>query len=137
MQGLVSNFPSTEMTIYRTSNKIKPTVASKSAPKCKLCNGFLDNNKSLQKASANTHLIITQRLAEKPLDQPVDIASFGDMTYVSDNCLCYSCSILHKEVKRNGNLDCALDFIPTSRSVTAAQKESHVLEQLKDVLIED
>ena len=154
MQGLVRNFPSTEMTVYRISNKIRPAKQEtgvkdenrvSDSSKCLLCLGRLDNVNQKSGASARNDLNFTQNLLEGVFGDPgavVDLVqkspSDSAQPAPSDPHLCYSCNLVMKETKlNNAEKSDYLTLLPAYNLAPQLTSEEQILDKLKGVLIED
>lgn len=140
IQGLMRNFPSTEMTVYRLSNKVrlsekkesmKSDDSVESTRKCCLCLGFV-TDRAVAGASAEKDLLFSDKLLTDGFHQDTEVSKEFDLLNVeSDNKLCYSCSLLV-----NGTEE--FDFVNSLPSrFSQKYTEEKFLNQLKDVIIED
>ena len=145
LQGLMSNFPSTEMTVYRLSNKVrssehklceKKNNKEKSkfwSQKCRLCLGFVADRKT-SGASAERDLMFTEKLLTEGLPRECEDAdSFNQVPSAveASRSLCYSCSVLTAEVEDSE----FLDKLPSKSSQCYTNEQ--FLNDLKGVIIED
>ena len=152
IQGLVRNFPSTEMTVYRISNKIRPAKQEKDNKqdpaelKCKLCLGNLDNRNEKSFASARKDLHFTQNLLNGLFGDPgsfvessqIQTTDHVTLTRSLDLCLCYSCSLIMREIKLDeAEKSGFLTDLPSHNFAAKLNTDKEMRDKLKGILIEE
>nr|XP_039262764.1 cytoplasmic tRNA 2-thiolation protein 2-like [Styela clava] len=155
--SLTSDFPATETTVYRTSNKLEMMKNSKKEENkdtnenCFLCCGPLDTQIKEDNASALQAIEFTENLsngifgtAENP-HLPHDLKSTSKLPQSDsgdDYCetqektmvnLCHSCKILHKDVNTEVNFDPIFEHLFKNSSKVTNEE---MRKQLEDVLLD-
>ncbi|CAK8692592.1 unnamed protein product [Clavelina lepadiformis] len=141
--GLVAGFPSTETTVYRTSNKIKGVKFVEGNAKtisttkfCSLCLGVMDTHSSNSKASAKADLYYSETLCKGLLGSSVESSVDGgknsstELRSKTEGSLCYSCLATQKETQSS-----AKDYL-AKLAIKSVQDgdEKEICEKLNDVL---
>lgn len=100
--GLVSGYPSTEMTVYRTSNKLQSSgfdyQTNSNLKKCNICQGLLDTHIREDQASALMDTLLSEKISSGNLQDAVNDMSFNSLKDYSEG-LCYACMKMDKEFK--------------------------------------
>uniref|UniRef100_H2Z0Q4 Cytoplasmic tRNA 2-thiolation protein 2 n=1 Tax=Ciona savignyi TaxID=51511 RepID=H2Z0Q4_CIOSA len=153
--GLVAGFPSTEMTVFRTSNKLQAPGKVSQAENdtnrkvvqnegCILCFGSIDNTCSLENATALRHTLFSETIntneAHVTYNDPtiniMEIPPPQDLEQTLNQSVCYACRLLRKEISDPGkNL-----LFPTIAKITSTYRNSNpkdIKESLRDMLLQD
>ena len=139
------------MTVYRISNKIRPSKRNSAKNqtekndlvKCKFCLGFLDNESVKNGANAGNDLKFSQNLSLGKFGAPGSLIEAGHIPTLSDSStspaelqLCYSCTLLMKDLKLNPSESAQLfEALPSSNRSLCTEEQ--MKEKLQGVLLED
>lgn len=160
--SLSTNFPSTETTVYRTSNKLQISSERESSEVgkfCSMCYGPIDTVSDATQASALEALNFTESLSagelgdpESPkfskqlrsddlggdvlidhLDPPIQLAAGAN---VSDT-LCHACKILYKDLKKGSDFKQSNEVFHQLLNVNAEKlTEDEMREKLEGFLMD-
>lgn len=139
---LSADFPATETTVFRTSNKLEMAKSNKHDSICQLCHGRLDRSSS--SASALKAIDFTEKLSRGDLGTPkdpqlacssscYDHAVIGEDNEFSGSTLCHCCKILKNDLPSETDESGIFKRISTRYKLTERELE----EQLNGVLIQN
>lgn len=139
---LSADFPATETTVFRTSNKLAtaktPKTGENHEKTCCLCHGKIASDVSGNKASALKALDFTEKLSlgefgtpSQPNLQTLDSFPIVCETKDSELVLCHCCKIIKKDLHTEDSTEKILE-----RVVTKKWTEKEMVDKLNGILLE-
>nr|XP_018668608.1 cytoplasmic tRNA 2-thiolation protein 2-like [Ciona intestinalis] len=144
--GLVAGFPSTEMTVFRTSNKLHgKNDEKKSRGCCRLCFGAIDTECGTAQATALRHTLFSEAINTSHASSTYNDSSINIMDVPTliqpleyqNLQVCYACRLLGKEVTQDGK---DILFPPVVTMTTYPEKllsSNDIKNKLNGILLED